>query len=797
MPVVGIDLGSDSVVLSLAFRGGVDIVLNDFSKRSTPCIVGFTERERIFGDAALLALGFNADNTIPAIKRVIGLKYSQVLPEDLAMFPCKVIADQNDNIIFEVKYLNKVRQFTPVQVLAMIFTKMKLLAEAKAGVKGVEAVVGVPVYFTDRQRRDVIRALEIAGIRCECLLNDVTAAGIEYAIYRTFTDEQPQTVAFVDVGHCDSTCTIATFTKTKMKVIASTFLRDFGGITFDRVIFNQLVQDIKQKYGLDVMSNKKAKLRLMRESEKLKKTLSGFPIATQRIECFMNDIDVVLEVNREQVEKQMESHFARLEGMIKQCIVDSKLKPEEINSVELIGGCAYIPTIKKIVAHASGQAVMTTLNATECISRGLAFQGAILTPYYVLARELTVTDAVLFPINSGYKASGNAQHMEVEGEDEQIKQSPIFKVGEATPNSKILTFTRSHNFDVYLMYGQSPYLAENADNHVGKFTISKVPNKPSKIKVRIRHNASGIATVEDAQLFEDVEVLEEIKPEPTKHAEPAKPSAEAPKDGEQKPAEQPAAEPEKPAEPQFKKVMKTVKHDLPVSSSVPHDVTQDQITKLIREEFEMVNNDLLVAATAEAKNSLESSIYSYRDKVDYDYKDFLTDKAREDFHNAINAAEEWLLSEGEDSTKDEYVNRLHKLSELAKPAERRRVEASTRPAATQVLLEAIDSFKKFVASTDEKYAHIEQADRQKVQDAVDKATAWVNEQLAAQSKLATNQDPVLTVESLRNKDKELRNICNPIVNKPKPTPKKEEPKKEEPKKEEPAKPADADAKMQE
>jgi heat shock protein 4 len=719
------------------------------------------------------------------IKRIIGLKYSQIPEEDLKQFPCKLVQGPHDSILLEVLYREEIVQFTPVQVLAMIFSKLGQYVEAEElSVKLCDVVIAIPVYFLDVQRRAVLQAAKIAGFNVIRLVNDVCAAAAEYGIYKDIPENTVSNIAFVDVGHADTTVSIVELKHDQVRVVANAYDRSLGARDFENLLVDHFVEEIKKKYNMDVRSNTKALVRLQRETEKLKKVLSANPIGQLRIECLMNEKDVSLQIHRDEFEEMSKSLHSRFQLPVRKALADSKLELKDISAVEIFGGGSYIPAMRNIIAEVFQVQPRQTLNAAECIARGAAIIAGMMSTSMHLAKKFTVVDAIQFPINIGW-VSKDANAMDVDSDSTAAnKFSLVFKKFDPTPNTKLLTFSRSGDFDLYASYADPSELPANTDSLLGKFTISNVPKKDKvSIKVKVRHDVHGIVNIETAQVVEEIEYeeQEEIVEEAPAQTEQ---KTEQPQEAQ---ADQQQQAPQQPKEKKYRTVKKkkTVSTNLPVHYSVPEYSEQD-IKNFISKEQEMLRNDKEVSDTAEAKNAVEAYIYQMKDKIfDEDaLGKYVDEQSRDEFDNILSEAEMWLYGEGEEATKDQSQKKLQELKKYGDPIENRKKEEAERPAAVNSLLNTIQEHVDFVNSQDEKYAHISAEDRQKVAEKINEIRSWFDVELAKQSKLTSTQNPSLTLYNVNLKNNELRSFARPIINKPKPAPPKEEPKKEEPKKEE-------------
>ncbi|XP_052627019.1 heat shock 70 kDa protein 15-like [Lactuca sativa] len=203
MSIVGFDLGNESCVVVVARQRGIDVVLNDESKRETPALVCFGDKQRFLGTAGAATSMMNPKNTISQIKRLIGRPFSDPeLQQDLKALPFSVTEGLDGFPLINARYLGETKSFTPTQVMGMVFSNMKTIAEKNLNAAVVDCCIGVPIYFTDLQRRAVMDAATIAGLHPLRLMHETTATALAYGIYKTDLPENEQlNVAFIDIGH--------------------------------------------------------------------------------------------------------------------------------------------------------------------------------------------------------------------------------------------------------------------------------------------------------------------------------------------------------------------------------------------------------------------------------------------------------------------------------------------------------------------------------------------------------------------------------------------------------------------
>ena len=388
----------------------------------------------------------------------------------------------------------------------------------------------------------------------------------------------------------------------------------------------------------------------------------------------------------------------------------------------------------------------------------------------------------------------------------------MFERNSNFPLVRRVTLKKSGKFTIKAHYDAptaDSCIPSDAPLELATFTIDAPESAtPNKIRVNVKQDVSGIITLSSAQSMEEIE--EEAKAEEAK--------AEETKEGE----ETKAAEGEAPAEPVVAK-KKYKKTNLTFTVDTTMTYSKDELNKVVEIEARMANADRVASETADMRNKLESYLYSMRDRIIGELKDYSTEteqvRATErhsnratgerllftplpplftpppplaltntcvqtEFSAALEKMEDWLYSdEGFDTTKSVYAEKLGEVEKHGNPLETRMAESTGRQAAISTLKGTIETYKSFVGSADAKYEHITDEERGACRTRVNDAEAWLYEQIEKQSDLAQNVTPVLTLAMLAEKQKELTFNISPVMHKPKPAPKKEE-KKEEAKGEE-------------
>ncbi|KAJ6013710.1 Hsp70 chaperone Hsp88 [Penicillium herquei] len=645
MSVVGIDFGAQSTKIGVARNKGIDIITNEVSNRQTPSLVGFSARSRHIGEAAKTQETSNLKNTIGSLKRLIGRSFDDPDVKIEQQYNTAAISDVNGLAGVEANYLGKKEKFTATQLVAMYLTKIKDIASKELRLPVSDVTVSVPAWFTDIQRRAMIDAGEIAGLNVLRLVNDTTATALGYGITKLDLpgpEEKPRRVVFVDIGASDYTASIVEFRKGELNVKATACDRHFGGRNFDLALTERFADEFKEKYKIDIRTHPKAWSRTIAAAEKLKKVLSANPQAPLSIESLMEDTDVKAMVKREELEDMVRPLLDRLTVPLEQALAEAKLTVDDIDHVEMVGGCTRVPAIKETIAKFFNKGLSFTLNQDEAIARGCAFCCATLSPVFRV-RDFAVHDIVNYPIDFTWE-----QSPEIPDEDTSLT---VFNRGNVMPSTKILTFYRKQPFDLEARYSKPEGLPGKVNPWIGRFSVKGVQADASDdfmiCKLKARLNLHGILNVESGYYVEDVEVEEPV-----------------PEEGDAMDTEGANGE-EQPKK--TRKVKKQVrKGDLPIVSGVG-GIDEAAKQALQERENAMYMEDKLVAETDEKKNELEASIYELRDKIDGVYSEFASEQEKDKLRAKLTDTEDWLYEDGEDTTKSVYVAKMDEIRFISGP----------------------------------------------------------------------------------------------------------------------------------
>jgi len=803
MVVIGIDIGAGDSYVAYVGKHVVDIVQNEVSKRATPTVVGFTDRERLLGDAALSQIRSNAKNTCRNFKHLLGRKLEAPdVQREHFWSTCPLVECEDGHAGYDVTYKGESRKMSAVEVTAMFLTKLREITETWCEGKVTDCVISVPSSYADVQRQALLDAAKIANISVLRLMNEHTASALAYGIYRSndFDAEKPLNVVFCSMGQSIFSVSVAAFVKGKVTMLCERNDK-VGGREQDECLMRQFAAQFEKKVGCNPLSNKKAAYRLEDAVSKTKKILSANYEAGISCESLMEDEDFSSNVTREVLEQMCEPAMERVRKVLEECKAACGLTTDQIDSVELVGGGSRVPWVKRLCQEAFDKEASTTTNQEESVSRGCALQAAILSPLYKV-REFKVEDCVPHAINIGWvgtgqkgtEEDGSVNPADVAGE---FKTLTIFPAGAMMNVLKMLTFYRTGPFEIKAEYSDEKLLPDGMPKEIGTFKVElPAQTEVKKVKVRAKLTLHGTFSIEGAQLFEEEEyeeVTKEKRELPPDEPAPADPEAAAPAEEakteaaegdakEAKPAEK--KEPEKKYEwVEVKKMKKRTKRtDLKVVATGTPGLPPATIQKLMDAESSMQAEMAEITDTDAKRNDLESYIFTMRDRIVEGrvYGAFISPADRDTFNTQLDNAENWLY-DTYDGTKTMYVEKNNELKVIGDPVAWRVKEDGMRAEWIQAVNGTITNYRTAAENPGEKFGHIAPEKLQSIVTACSELDKWLNDLKGKQEAMQKHEKPVLVCAEMEKKNQELANMSEAILREPKPAPpkKEEEPPKEE------------------
>ncbi|KAH7889017.1 heat shock protein 70 family [Phlebopus sp. FC_14] len=743
MSVVGVDFGTLHSKIGVARNRGIDIIVNEVSNRATPSLVAFGPKQRAIGEAAKTQETSNFKNTLGSLKRLIGRSFSDPELEIEKKYLNAKLIDVNGTVGTEVSYLGEKQTFSATQLVAMYLGKLRDITTNELKTAVSDFVIAVPGWYTDIQRRAIQDAASIAGLNALRVINDTTAVALGYGITKTDLPEaeNPRHIMFVDVGHSSMSVAVVAFSKGQLVVKGTAYDRHLGGRDIDYALLQHFATEFKEKYKIDVLSSPKATFRLAVGCERLKKILSANSEAPLSVESIMNDIDASSKLTRDAYEGLVSSLLDRISAPLEQALAESGLTLDQIEAVELVGGTTRVPAVRsRIQAALGGKVLSTTLNQDEAVARGATFACAFFSPTFRV-REFHTKDIAHYPIKVTWERSP--------ADPDEDTELVVFPRGNAIPSTKVLTFYRKEPFEIQAEYAEPSGLPGGINPWIARFAAKSVTQDANGdltcIKLKTRLNLHGIMSFESAYI-EEVEERDEAAMDVDGDAEKAAP----------------------------KKKRVTKKIDVPFVTFAA-SLDPSVLEKYKEQEAQMHAADKLVQDTEDRKNALEEYVYDTRGKLDDRYASFVQSSEKSKLLGMLQEAEDWLYSEeGEDAAKSAYVSKLDALKVVGDPIVARYREAEERPKAISQLRATLNDYLAQATSSDEKFAHIDEKDKQAVVEKCANTQKWLDDQIAKQAERAKNEDAVLKNADILKKREEIIYFAIPILTKPKPKPVKVE-----------------------
>ncbi len=495
--VIGIDLGTTNCCVSVLEGGAVQIIPNKEGGRTTPSVVGFTEKgERLVGQIAKRQAVTNPTNTLYAVKRLIGRKFDSAEVQKMReTVPFEITEAPNGDAHIQV--LDRV--YSPPEISAIVLQRLKLSAEEFLGDKVTEAIITVPAYFDDMQRQATRDAGKIAGLEVERIINEPTAAALAYG----FGKQKSEKVAVYDLGGGTFDITILEINDGVFEVLSTSGNTFLGGEDFDQRIINWLVENFKTDNGIDLKEDRLALQRLKEAAERAKCELSSVMETTVNLPFIAADatgpkhINIVL--SRAKFEELVQDLVESSVEPCQKALWDAKLQPNDIDKVILVGGQTRSPIITKTVTEVFGKEPSAEINPDEVVAMGAAIQGGVLTGD---VKDIVLLDVL--PLSLGLETRGGLF----------VK---LISRNSTIPLKNTMTFTtvvdNQQSVEIHILQGEREVSSGNRS--LGKFELVGIPPTPRgvpQIDVSFEIDANGIVNVSAKDKMTGLEQAMQITP---------------------------------------------------------------------------------------------------------------------------------------------------------------------------------------------------------------------------------------------------------------------------------------------
>lgn len=477
--ILGIDLGTTNSAMAIVEGGTPSIIENKEGNRTMPSMVAISKTgERLVGLLAKRQSVTNPENTLFSIKRLIGRHYNDAeVQRDLKTLPYKIIKAGEG-----VKIIMGGKEYTPQEISAMILAKLKADAEEKIGEKITDAVITVPAYFDDSQRKATKEAGEIAGFKVRRIINEPTAAALAYG----FNKKKDEKIAVYDLGGGTFDISILEVAEDTVEVKSTNGDTHLGGDDFDQRIIHWIIDEFKKQEGIDLSRDPLSLQRIKEAAEKAKIELSTAADTEINQPFITSDASgpkhLLLKMTRAKLEELVHDLVEATFEPVKKALADAKLEAKDIHEVVLVGGMTRMPLVLQSVEKFFGKKPNITVNPDEVVALGAALQGGVL--------EGSVKDVLLLdvtPLTFGIETMGGVRTPLIERNTTvPVQRSQIFST--AADNQP--------SVEIHVLQGEREMATDNKS--LGRFILDGIPPSPRgvpQVEVTFDIDASGILSV--------------------------------------------------------------------------------------------------------------------------------------------------------------------------------------------------------------------------------------------------------------------------------------------------------------
>ena len=478
--ILGIDLGTTNSCMAVVERGEAHVLENAEGARTTPSIIALGKSgERFVGITAKRQAITNPEHTIFSAKRLIGRRFSDPeVQRDKPLLPYEIRGASNGGV--EMKFGD--RWVTPQEASAMILGKLKADAEARLGEKITEAVITVPAYFDDSQRKATKEAGEIAGLNVRRIINEPTAAALSYGLEKK-KDEQ---IVVYDFGGGTFDVSVLEVSQDTVEVKATGGDTHLGGDDFDQKIIAWVIEEFRREEGIDLGTDRLALQRIKDAAERAKIELSAAADTELNLPFIASGASgpkhLVIKFSRAKLEELVHDEILRAEEIVRNVVADAHFTMKDIDEVVLVGGQTRMPAIQASVRQLFGKDPHQGINPDEVVAMGAAIQGGI---FQGEVKDVLLLDVT--PLALGLETLGGVMTMLVE------KNTTV-------PVSRMQAFSTAADsqpsVEIHVLQGERPMAADNKS--LGRFILDGIPPAPRgipQIEVAFDIDANGILTV--------------------------------------------------------------------------------------------------------------------------------------------------------------------------------------------------------------------------------------------------------------------------------------------------------------
>ncbi|GLT95674.1 hypothetical protein SLE2022_133420 [Rubroshorea leprosula] len=821
--VSSIDLGSESLKVAVVNlkpgQSPITIAINEMSKRKSPALVAFQSGTRLLGEEAAGIVARYPDKVYSQLRDMVGKPYKHVKGFIDSMYlPFDIVEDSRGAVSFKID--DNVTGYSIEELLAMILSYAANLAEFHSKVPVKDAVISVPPYFGQAERKGLLQAARLAGINALCLINEHSGAALQYGIDKDFSNGSRH-VIFYDMGSSSTYAALVYYSAYNAKEFGKTVSvnqfqvkdvrwdSELGGQNMELRLVEYFADEFNKQLGngVDVRKSPKAMAKLKKQVKRTKEILSANTMAPLSIESFYDDRDFRSTITREKFEELCADLWERSLTPVKEVLKHSGLKLDDIFAVELIGGATRVPKLQAKLQEFLGRKELDKhLDADEAIVLGAALHAANLSDGIKLNRKLGMIDG-----------SSYGFVIELDGpgllENDSNKQLLVPRM-KKLPSKMFRTIIHNKDFGVSLAYESedllppgllSPVFAQYAVSGLAEASekySSRNLSSPIKTNLHFSLSRSGIISLDRAEavieISEWVEVPKknlsientttassnksvEVGVDAEKASEENKESLNS--DGVltntsdttvEEPSTVDLGTEKKLRKRTFRVPLKIVEKTIGPGMSLSKESLAEAKGKLEA----LDKKDAERRKTAELKNNLEAYIYSTKEKLESeDFEKISSADERQSFIQKLDEVQEWLYTDGEDATAKEFQEHLDSLKAAGDPIFFRFKELTERPAAVEYSQKYLDQLQQIIQGWQENKPWLPQERVDELLSDQDKFKTWLEEKETEQTKTSAFSTPAFTSEEVDMKLWDLQAKVDSINRIPKPKPKIEKPVK--------------------
>uniref|UniRef100_A0A5B6YQT0 Heat shock 70 kDa protein 17 n=1 Tax=Davidia involucrata TaxID=16924 RepID=A0A5B6YQT0_DAVIN len=818
--VSSIDLGSEwlkvAVVNLKPGQSPISIAINEMSKRKSPALVAFQGSNRLIGEEAAGLVARYPNKVYSHVRDLIGKPFNCVKKVlDSMYLPFDIVEDSRG--VAAIKIDDGVTVYSAEELVAMVLSYALNLAEFHSKVPIKDAVITVPPYFGQTERKGLLQAAQLAGINVLSLINEHSGAALQYGIDKDFSNGSRH-VIFYDMGSSSTYAALVYFSAYNAKEFAKTVSinqfqvkdirwdHELGGQNMELRLVEYFADEFNNQVGngVDIRKSPKAMAKLKKQVKRTKEILSANTMAPISVESLYEDRDFRSTITREKFEELCEDLWEKSLIPVKEVLKHSGLMVDDIYAVELIGGATRVPKLQAKLQEFLGRKVLDKhLDADEAIVLGAALHAANLSDGIKLNRKLGMVDGS--PYGFVIELDG-PDHLT----DESTRQLLVQRM-KKIPSKMFRSFVHNKDFEVSLAYESEELLPPGVTSLIfARYAVSGLTDatekyssrnlsSPIKANLHFSLSRSGIFSLDRAdaaiEISEWVEVPKKnLTVENSTSASPNVSVETGPKntseesndnviiDGGISNTSNSSINDQSTTDIGMEKKLKKRTFRVPLKvidkTEGPGMSFSKEYLAEAKQKLEALDKrDAERRRTAELKNNLEGYIYATREKLETaeEFEKISTNQERQSFIEKLDEVQEWLYTDGEDASATEFQERLDLLKSIGDPIFFRFNELTARPAASEHARRYLGELQQIVRGWEMNKSWLPKDRIDQVLSSADKFKNWLDEKEAEQKKTSGFSTPAFTSEEVYGKVFDLQDKASSINRIPKPKPKIEKP----------------------